>query len=67
MQAGHVVETSNGWLLDIIRVDWWDDRDGAVWGKMLHPAKGEWSPEKYIGTVKGISQAAVGVKFGKPT
>lgn len=53
-----VVETSNGWLLEISRVQWWSDDDGAVFGRMF---KGQsWTAEKYIGTVRGIREVMVG-------
>ena len=60
MQAGQVVETSSGWLLEVTDIKWWSEDDGAVYGRAFSPARGgSWSPEKYIGTVRGLTEMAV--------
>lgn len=57
MHVGQMIETSNGTLLDIVEIRWWSTDDGAVHGRMMR--NGKWSPEKYLGTVRGIQEAAV--------
>lgn len=67
MHAGQMVETSNGWLLDISEIKWWSDDDGAVYGRAMAANRGRWSKEKYLGTVRGIRELSVGVQFLKPS
>jgi hypothetical protein len=57
VQARQVVETSSGWLLEVNAIQWWSDDDGAVYGRAFN--RGRWSPEKYLGTVRGIRELAV--------
>lgn len=63
MQSGQQIETNTGWLLDVLRIDWWTKKDGAVWGRMRRVRGGKWSTEKYIGTVLGIERNVASVRF----
>lgn len=64
MQVGQIIETSNGWLLDVEKIVWWSSDDGAVYGKALAASttKEKWTQTKYLGTVKGLSELAVMLK-----
>lgn len=57
MEVGKTVETSSGWLLEIKQIKWWSEDDGAVYGHAFNGK--EWSPQKYLGTVRGIREMAV--------
>ena len=67
MHAGQLIETSSGWLLDISEVKWWSNDDGAVYGRAMATSgtSQRWSPEKYLGTVRGIEMLSVGARFQK--
>lgn len=65
MQSGQQIETNTGWLLEVLRVDWWGKKDGAVWGRMRRARGGKWSAEKYIGTVDGIERNVASVRFNQ--
>ena len=67
MHIGQIIETSSGWLLDVSEIKWWSEDDGAVYGRamMAHGTSKRWSPEKYLGTVRGIQQLVIGLKLVK--
>lgn len=58
MKPGDVIEMSNGWMIEVDRVEPWPDSDnGDVYGRMGW--LGEWTDVKYVGTIKGINQCRV--------
>ena len=67
MHAGQVIETSSGWLLEVSEVKWWSEDDGAVYGRAfaVNSTQKRWTPEKCLGTVRGIEQLSVGARFVK--